>query len=170
MRGAGSPGANSIVGGTGGIALTLSGHEHTAHLVGPPLITAVAGRYDFKIAQNERLPDLGQSALRDPTVRGSNGAGPAFDAARRTPGRSCRTQDQMSEPGIGGIGREWVGHAVKLKGFFWEPAVSATTADAQVQLADGQGTKRAAQVQTAGPGYFMRLYVSSARRLLASVR
>ncbi len=89
MRGAGSPGANSIVGGTGGIALTLSGHEHTAHLVGPPLITAVAGRSDFKIAQNERLPDFGQSPVRDPTVRGSNGAGPAFDAARRTPGRSA---------------------------------------------------------------------------------
>ncbi|BAQ43773.1 hypothetical protein Maq22A_c01370 [Methylobacterium aquaticum] len=87
MRGAGSPGANSIVGGTGGIALTLSGHEHTAHLVGPPLITAVAGRSDFKIAQNERLPDFGQSPVRDPTVRGSNGAGPALDALR--PGRSA---------------------------------------------------------------------------------
>lgn len=80
-----APGANSIVGGTGGIALTLSGYRHTAHLVGPPLITAVAGRSDFKIAQNERLPDLGQSPVRDPTVRGSNGASPAFDAARRTP-------------------------------------------------------------------------------------
>lgn len=103
MRGAGSPGANSIVGGTGGIALTLSGYRHTAHLVGPPLITAVAGRSDFKIAQNERLPDLGQSPVRDPTVRGSNGAGPAFDAARRTVGRRIRWQNREL-PGLAGSG------------------------------------------------------------------